>query len=91
MVPGVTGNFLLGHPVHSNTNCAVEGKCPESRCTFSTNPSVENQAAADAVVFHMPNYHWEKYSSPELRNPAQNWIFMSYETATNVRLRYPVV
>ena len=36
----------------------------------------------------MPNYHWEKYSSPELRNPSQNWIFMTYETASNVRLRY---
>ena len=66
----------------------VEGNCPESRCTFSTDKSVENQAAADAVVFHMPNYHWEKYSSPELRNPSQNWIFMSYESATNVRVRY---
>ena len=69
---------------------AVEGKCPESRCTFSTDPSLENQAGADAVVFHMPNYHWEKYASPELRKPEQNWIFMTYETATNVRMRYPV-
>ena len=66
----------------------MEGKCPESRCTFSTDKSLENQAAADAVVFHMPNYHWEKYSTPELRNPSQNWIFMTYETASNVRLRY---
>ena len=35
----------------------------------------------------MPNYHWEGYSRPQVRTPAQNWIFMSYETATNVRIR----
>ena len=69
----------------------MEGRCPESRCTFSTDRSLENQAAADAVVFHMPNYHWEKYSRPELRKPTQNWIFMSYESATNVRVRCPVM
>ena len=39
----------------------------------------------------MPNYHWEKYSRPELRKPDQNWIFMSYESATNVRVRCPVI
>ena len=25
---------------------------------------------------------------PEVRRPEQNWIFMSYETATNVRVRW---
>ena len=28
------------------------------------------------------------YSVPEVRRPEQNWIFMSYETATNVRVRW---
>jgi len=68
-------------------NSIVSGQCPESRCTFTTDKSVENQAAADAVIFHMPNFHWDKYLKPEIRKPEQNWIFMTYETATNVRMR----
>lgn len=85
---------------------SVDGKCPESRCTFTTEKSLENQNKADAVLFHMPNFHWDRYlndlpvsepelilylppsySVPEIRRPDQNWIFMSYETATNVRMR----
>lgn len=61
--------------------------CPESRCTFSTTRSLENQEAADAIVFHMPNFHWDGYKTPTMRKAHQNWVFMSYETATNVRER----
>ena len=32
---------------------------PASRCTFSTTRSLGNQEAADAVIFHMPNFHWD--------------------------------
>ena len=66
----------------------MEEKCPESRCTFTTDRSLDNQQQADAVLFHMPNFHWDSYSVPEVRRPEQNWIFMSYETATNVRVRW---
>ena len=31
-----------------------------SRCTFSTDKSLANQEMADAVLFHMPNFHWDK-------------------------------
>ena len=31
-----------------------------SRCTFSTDKSLESQEMADAVLFHMPNFHWDK-------------------------------
>ena len=40
---------------------SVDGKCPESRCTFSTDTSLDNQEAADAVLFHMPNFHWDRF------------------------------
>ena len=32
---------------------------PPSRCTFSTTRSLGNQDAADAIIFHMPNFHWD--------------------------------
>ena len=38
----------------------VEARCPESRCTFSTNKSLATQEQAHAVLFHMPNFHWDK-------------------------------
>ena len=31
-----------------------------SRCTFSTDKSLASQEMADAVLFHMPNFHWDK-------------------------------
>ena len=37
----------------------LSGHCPESRCTFTTNKSLEHQQNADATIFHMPNFHWE--------------------------------
>ena len=30
------------------------------RCTFSTDKSLASQEMADAVLFHMPNFHWDK-------------------------------
>ena len=39
----------------------MSGRCPESRCTFTTDRAEENQAAADAVIFHMPNLHWDRW------------------------------
>ena len=30
------------------------------RCTFTTDKSISNQEMADAVLFHMPNFHWDK-------------------------------
>ena len=37
----------------------------------------------------MPNLHWldEKYTCRTFRDPAVPWIFMTYETATNVKQR----
>ena len=32
-----------------------------SRCTFSTDKSLASQEMADAVLFHMPNFHWDKW------------------------------
>ena len=46
--------------VYSTNYLAVEEKCPESRCTFTTDRSLDNQEQADAVLFHMPNFHWDR-------------------------------
>ena len=35
----------------------------------------------------MKEHKFSRYELPEIRRPEQNWIFMSYETATNVRMR----
>ena len=35
----------------------------------------------------MKEHKFFRYELPEIRRPEQNWIFMSYETATNVRMR----
>ena len=86
-----------------------------SNCKFTTDRSQQNLSSA--VIFHMPNLHWENYSYPTFRysyptyrsssrptsvsisfivnveillyfrDPKQNWVFMTYESATNVRQR----
>ena len=45
------------------------------------------QNSSSAIIFHMPNLHWENYTYPKYRDPAVPWIFMTYETATNVKQR----
>jgi len=63
----------------------TEGQCPKSNCQFTVDRNLQNQSSA--IIFHMPNLHWENYSYPTYRDPSQNWILMSYESATNVRQR----
>ena len=62
-----------------------DNECPVSNCKFIVDRSLQNQSSA--IIFHMPNLHWENYTYPEYRRPEQNWILMTYESATNVRQR----
>ena len=43
------------------------------RCTFSTTRSLENQEAADAIVFHMPNFHWDGWVLSERTPICNTW------------------
>merc|ERR1719270_365035 len=63
----------------------IEGKCSVSNCKFTVDKNLQNESSA--ILFHMPNLHWENYTYPIYRDPSQIWILMSYESATNVRQR----
>ena len=47
--------------------------------------SRQNESAA--IVFHMPDLHWEGYNFPRHRDPAVPWVLMTYESANSVRER----
>ena len=47
--------------------------------------SRQNESAA--IVFHMPDLHWEGYNLPRHRDPAQPWVLMTYESANSLRQR----
>ena len=40
-------------------------ECPISNCRFTTDRSLQNQSSA--IIFHMPNLHWENYTYPQYR------------------------
>ena len=42
---------------------------------------------SSALVFHLPNLHWESYNYPVYRDPRVPWILMTYESANSVRER----
>ena len=44
---------------NSFTYLTFPSSFPDDRCTFTTDGSLANQEAADATVFHMPNFHWD--------------------------------
>ena len=45
------------------------------------------QNESSAIVFHMPDLHWEGYNFPRHRDPAQPWVLMTYESANSLRQR----
>ena len=42
---------------------------------------------SSALVFHLPNLHWENYNYPVYRDPRVPWVHMTYESANSVRER----
>ena len=42
-----------------------KNECPISNCRFTTDRSLQNQSSA--IIFHMPNLHWENYTYPQYR------------------------
>ena len=45
------------------------------RCTFSTTRSLANQEVADAIIFHMPNFHWDGCEYHKDKEPSCGMLF----------------
>jgi hypothetical protein len=54
-------------------------------CRYTRDKSKQNESAA--ILFHLPNLHWEGYNYPTYRNPSIPWVLMTYESANSVRER----
>ena len=65
---------------HRITSGACQARCEVTRDRRRVTES-------SAIVFHLPNLHWEGYSSPSPRDPSVPWVLMSYESANSVRER----
>ena len=66
------------------TRFIFAGQCPHT-CGVTRDKSRVNQSSA--LVFHLPNLHWENYNYPEHRDPSVPWVLMTYESANSVRER----
>ena len=62
----------------------TSGDC-EVRCKVTRDRSLLNDSSA--VLFHLPNLHWEGHHYPSYRDPSIPWILMSYESANSIRER----
>ena len=75
-----TGNRVYKTIFHRITS----GGC-KATCRITLDKSKQNQS--QAIVFHMPDLHWEGYNFPVYRDPKQPWVLMTYESANSVRQR----
>ena len=62
----------------------TSGSCSHF-CSYTRDKRRQNESAA--ILFHLPNLHWEGYNYPTYRNPAVPWVLMTYESANSVRER----
>ena len=60
------------------------GECA-ARCRVTRDRGRQSEAAA--ILFHLPNLHWEGYRYPARRDLTVPWILMTYESANSVRER----
>ena len=67
-----------------NSQRKLSGQCPYT-CHVTRDKSQQNQSSA--IIFHLPNLHWERYRYPRYRDPEVPWILMTYESANSVRER----
>ena len=57
---------MIGKDIYSTIFSRISNnECPVSNCRFTTDRSLINQS--EAVIFHMPNLHWENYTYPQYR------------------------
>ena len=85
---------LTGSRVYSRIFQRVTGGGCGAVCRVTRDKARQQESAA--IVFHLPDLHWEGYNWPASRDPARPWILMTYESGNSVRQRcyykgkYPV-
>ena len=58
---------MIGKDIYDTIFSRISNKeCPVSNCRFTTDRSLQNQSSA--IIFHMPNLHWENYTYPQYRS-----------------------
>ena len=62
----------------------TSGQC-RAQCDVTRDRARLNESSA--IVFHLPNLHWEGYDFPGHRDPRVPWVLMSYESANSIRER----
>ena len=57
---------MIGKDIYDTIFSRISNnECPVSNCRFTTDRSLQNQSSA--IIFHMPNLHWENYTYPQYR------------------------
>ena len=60
-----------------------DGKCPSRNiCHITRDRKLLNES--DAVLFFLPNLHWEKYDLPKQRDLEVPWILGAYESTLSI-------
>ena len=57
---------MIGKDIYDTIFSRItNNQCKVSNCRFTTDRSRQNESSA--IIFHMPNLHWENYTYPEYR------------------------
>ena len=60
---------MIGKDIYKTIFSRIsDNECPVSNCRFTTDRALQNQSSA--IIFHMPNLHWENYTYPHYRYAA---------------------
>ena len=60
---------MIGKDIYKTIFSRIsDNECPVSNCRFTTDRALQNQSSA--IIFHMPNLHWENYTYPQYRYAA---------------------
>ena len=62
----------------------TSGEC-KAKCRITMDKTRQNESSA--IIFHMPDLHWEGYNFPRYRDPGQPWVLMTYESGNSIRQR----
>ena len=60
---------MIGKDIYKTIFSRIsDNERPVSNCRFTTDRALQNQSSA--IIFHMPNLHWENYTYPQYRYAA---------------------
>ena len=75
-----TGSRVYSTIFHRITS----GEC-KATCRITMDKTRQNESSA--IIFHMPDLHWEGYNFPRYRDPGQPWVLMTYLSGNSIRQR----